>query len=86
LLFLAMLLVKKSIEMDKEIIKKLHESVWQQIGNKNEQYTSKSNKDYRWVIFKHGDWVWMHMRKEKFPTQKWFKLHSRGNGSFQVIE
>jgi hypothetical protein len=27
LLFLAMLLVKKSIEMDKEIIKKLHESV-----------------------------------------------------------
>jgi len=28
--------------------------------------------------------VWLHLRKEKFPTQRKFKLHSRGNVTFQV--
>ncbi|RVW13085.1 Transposon Ty3-I Gag-Pol polyprotein [Vitis vinifera] len=32
------------------------------------------------------DWVWVHMRKERFPTRRRSKLHPRGDGPFQVLE
>jgi hypothetical protein len=52
-----------------EMVKKLHESVRQHIEKKNEQYSTKANKGRRQVIFEPGDWVWVHMRKERFPTR-----------------
>ncbi|XP_057789811.1 uncharacterized protein LOC131006667, partial [Salvia miltiorrhiza] len=33
-----------------------------------------------------GDWVWLHMRKERFPLQRRSKLLPRGDGPFQVLE
>jgi hypothetical protein len=68
-----------------EMVKKLHESVWQHIEKKNEQYATKANKGCRQVIFEPGDWVWVHMRNERFPTRRWSKLHPRGDGPFQVL-
>ena len=38
------------------------------------------------MMFEPGDWVWLHMRKERFPAQRKSKLHPRGNGPFQVLE
>ena len=38
------------------------------------------------VVFEPGDWVWVHMRKERFPTQRKSKLQPRGDGPFQVLE
>jgi len=39
------------------------------------------------VIFDHGDWVWVHMmRRERFPQQRKFKLQTRGDGPFHVLE
>ncbi|XP_019435361.1 PREDICTED: uncharacterized protein LOC109341845, partial [Lupinus angustifolius] len=32
------------------------------------------------------DWVWIHMRKERFPSQRKSKLQPRGDGPFQVLE
>ena len=69
-----------------EIVKKPHESLQQHIEKKNEQYTTKANKGRRQVLFEPGDWVWVHMRKERFLTRRWSKLHPRGDGSFQVLE
>jgi hypothetical protein len=69
-----------------EMVKKLHESVRQHIEKKNEQYANKANKGRRQVIFEPGDWVWMHMRKERFPARRRSKLHPRGDGPFQVLE
>ena len=69
-----------------EMVKKLHESVQQHIEKKNEQYVTKANKSRRQVLFEPGDWVWVHMRKERFPTHRWSKLHPRGDGPFQVLE
>ena len=69
-----------------EMVKKLHESVWQHIEKKNEQYATKANKGRRQVLFKPGDLVWVHMRKERFPTHRWSKLHPRRDGQFQVLE
>jgi hypothetical protein len=68
-----------------EMVKKLHESVRQHIEKKNEQYATKANKGRRQVIFEPGDWVWVHMRKERFPARRRSKLHPRGDGPFQVL-
>jgi hypothetical protein len=38
------------------------------------------------VVFQPGDWVWVHMRKERFPNQRKSKLQPRGNDPFQVLE
>jgi hypothetical protein len=40
---------------------------------------------HRQAIFEPGDWVWVHMRKERFPASKRSKLHLRGDGPFQVL-
>ena len=69
-----------------EMVKKLHGSVQQHIENKNEQYVTQANKGRRQVLFEPGDWVWVHMREERFPTYRRSKLHPRGDGSFQVLE
>ena len=37
-------------------------------------------------MFEPGDWVWLHLRKERFPIQCRSKLLPRGNGPFQVLE
>ena len=68
-----------------EMVKKLHESVWQHIENKNEQYETKVNKGRRQVNFELGDWVCEHMKKERFPARRRSKLHPRRDGPFQVL-
>ncbi|RVW67725.1 Retrovirus-related Pol polyprotein from transposon 17.6 [Vitis vinifera] len=55
-------------EKKAKMVKKLHESVRKHMEKKNEQYATKANKGRRQVIFEPGDWVWVHMRKERFPT------------------
>jgi hypothetical protein len=69
-----------------EMVKKLHESVQQHIEKKTEQYANKANKVRRQVIFEPSDWVWVHMRKERFPARRRSKLHPRGDGPFQILE
>ena len=65
-----------------KMVKKLHESVQQHIEKNNEQYATKANKGRRLVLFEPSDWVWVHMRKERFPTHRRSKLHPRGDGPF----
>ena len=57
-----------------------------QIEKKNRLYASKTNKGCKLVVFQPGDWVWVHMRKERFPNQRKSKLQPRGDGPFQVLE
>ena len=47
---------------------------------------SQANKRRRRVIFEPGDWVWVHMRKERFPIHRKTKLHPRGDEPFQILE
>ncbi|GKU89681.1 hypothetical protein SLEP1_g3787 [Rubroshorea leprosula] len=44
-----------------------------------------ANKGCKKVVFELGDWVWVHMRKKRLPTQRHSKLQPRGDGPFQVI-
>jgi hypothetical protein len=69
-----------------EMVKKLHESVQQHIEKRTEQYANKADKGRRQIIFEPSDWVWVHMRKERFPARRQSKLHPRGDGPFQILE
>jgi hypothetical protein len=69
-----------------EMVKKLHESVQQHTEKRTEQYANKANKGRRQVILEPSDWVWVHMRKERFPAHRRSKLHPRGDGPFPILE
>ncbi|BAT74742.1 hypothetical protein VIGAN_01248800, partial [Vigna angularis var. angularis] len=36
--------------------------------------------------FEKGDLVWLHLRKERFPSQRKSKLAPRGDGPFKVVK
>ncbi|KAA3473497.1 succinate dehydrogenase [ubiquinone] flavoprotein subunit, mitochondrial-like [Gossypium australe] len=56
------------------------------IERRTEQYAQRVNKGLKRVIFEPGDWVWIHMRKERFSTQRRSELLPMGAGLFQVLE
>ena len=67
-------------------IKDLHIHIKLQIERKVGKYVELANKRRKALIFEPGDWVWLHLRKDRFPTQRKSKLMPRGNGPFQVIK
>jgi len=69
-----------------EYVKKLHEQVKAQTEKKIENYAKQANKGRKKFISEPGDWVWVHMRKARFPEQRKSKLQPKGDGSFQVLE
>ena len=69
-----------------DYVKKLHEIVKAQIEKRNERYARQANKGHKKVVFQPEDWVWVHMRKERFSEQRKSKLQPRGDGPFQVLE
>ena len=46
----------------------------------------QENKGRRKLVLEPGDWVWSHLRKERFPEKQWSKLLPRVDGPFQVLE
>ena len=69
-----------------EFVKQIHEKARLNIERRTEQYAKQANKGRRHIVFEPGDWVWVHMRKERFPAQRQSKLLPRGDGPFQVLE
>ena len=57
-----------------------------QIAKKNESYAKQTNKNRKEMVLEPNDWVWVHIRKERFPKQRKSKLQPRGDGPFQVLE
>ncbi|RDX99973.1 hypothetical protein CR513_16903, partial [Mucuna pruriens] len=68
-----------------EFVKELHAKVRANIENRNKQYSKQVNKGRVKVTFERGDWIWVHMQKERFPIQRNSKLKPRGDGPFQVL-
>jgi hypothetical protein len=77
-----------SLDGEKKVkmARQLHKGVQLQIEKKNRLYTFKANNGRKLVVFQSDDWVWVHMRKERFPNQRKSKLQPRGDGPFQVLE
>jgi hypothetical protein len=67
-------------------IKKLHEQIRGSILKKNEQYSKQANKHRKPAAFKEGDLVWIHLRKERFPSKRSSKLMPRADGPFRVLQ
>ena len=53
---------------------------------KNEKYSKQANKHRKPVAFKEGDLVWIHLRKERFPSKRSSKLMPRADCSFRVLQ
>ena len=56
-------------------VKKMHERVKEQIQHQKRE-----------IIFEEGDLVWLHLRKDRFPTKRKSKLSPRGDRPFQVLK
>nr|GEU90053.1 hypothetical protein [Tanacetum cinerariifolium] len=69
-----------------EHIKELHRSVQEQIIQHNKQYKEHANKRQKHVLYREGDLVWIHLRKEHFPTCHFGKLKPRGDGPFRILK
>ena len=67
----------KEGQAEADYVKKLHERVKDQIERKNKSYAKQANKGRKKVVFEPRDWVWVHMRKERFPEQRKSKLQPR---------
>ena len=69
-----------------KFVKQIHEKARLNIEQRTEQYAKQANKGRCHVVFKPGDWVWVHKHKERFPAQRRSKLLPRGDGPFQVLD
>ncbi|KAH9724612.1 Endonuclease [Citrus sinensis] len=78
--------VNLDLKKNAEIVKQIHEKAKFNIERRIEQYTKQANKGQHKLVFEPGDWVWLHMRKERLPEQRKSKLLPRGDGPFQVLE
>jgi hypothetical protein len=80
---------EKAFQLIKEkadFVKQIHEKARLNIERRMEQYATKANKGRRQLVFEPGDWVWLHMRKERFLAKRHSKLLPREDGPFQVLE
>jgi hypothetical protein len=64
---------------------KLHEQTKQNIAAANARYHVAGSKGRKLVTFKPGDMVWLHLRKDRFPTLRGSKLMPRAAGPFKVL-
>ena len=67
-------------------IQKLHELVKERIEKTNAAYEAHANKHRRKIVFQLGDLVWIHLRKERFPSKRRNKLMPRAEDPFEVLE
>jgi len=67
-------------------IQELHAKVRERIQKSNEQAKSYANKKRREAHFQAEDLVWIHLRKERFPSKRKSKLMPRSDGPFKILE
>uniref|UniRef100_A0A2N9FAV0 Tf2-1-like SH3-like domain-containing protein n=1 Tax=Fagus sylvatica TaxID=28930 RepID=A0A2N9FAV0_FAGSY len=69
-----------------EFVKMIHEKARLNIERRIKKYVQQANKGRKKVVFEPGDWVWLHLRKDRFLEKRRSKLLPRGDGPFQVVE
>jgi len=79
---------KPNMEASKRVeeIQKLHEMAKSKIEKANASYQEQANKHKKRVVFHRGDLVWIHLRKERFPSKRKSKLMPREDGPFEFLE
>nr|XP_043611666.1 uncharacterized protein LOC122583313 [Erigeron canadensis] len=79
---------KTSIETEARAkeIKKIHQQVKARIEKTNADYKVRANKHRKQSSFAPGDLVWVHLRKERFPSRRKNKLMPRAEVPFKILE
>ena len=77
-------LVHKDAESKLKSMMKLHSQVQERIKAINEVYKQRS-KHKKQKLFNEGDLVWVHLRKERFPSKRKNKLMPRADGPFKIV-
>ncbi|XP_056694997.1 uncharacterized protein [Spinacia oleracea] len=52
----------------------------------NTIYKARADKKRKQIVLKSGDLVWLHLRKERFPSKRKNKLMPRADGPYEIIE
>ena len=55
------------------------------IEKKGKNNAARMNKKRKEILFKPGDMVWVHFRKDRFPKLRKSKLLPRGAGPYKVL-
>ena len=76
------------MDVDKcgEYMKNLHEETRAIIEQQVQRQAQSKNKHKSPMVFKEGDLVWLHLRKDRFPQERNSKLKPRGDGPFKVLK
>jgi len=67
-----------------DYVKRLHEDTRKQLEKRTVQYERQHNKGRKELLFEPGDLVWVHLRKERFPSQRNSKLKPRAEGLIRI--
>ncbi|GKV53625.1 hypothetical protein SLEP1_g60144 [Rubroshorea leprosula] len=74
------------VEQRAKKIKKIHEEVCEKLQHQIIRYKAHHDKHQKKVVYKEGDWVWIHLQKERFHDRPNAKLSPRADGPFQIVE
>ena len=69
-----------------DFIVKMHETTKANIEKMNEKYRITGSKGRKEVKLEPGDFVWLHLRKDRFPELRKSKLMPRAAGPFKIVE
>lgn len=53
-----------------EAMKKVHEKVRLHLENKNQDMARTASKGRKRIVLVPGDWVWVHLCKDRFPNHR----------------
>ncbi|KAK1670085.1 hypothetical protein QYE76_058244 [Lolium multiflorum] len=68
-----------------DYVKKIHVKTKELIEKKGKSNAARMNKKRKEMLFKPGDLVWVHFRKDRFPKLRKSKLKPRGDGPYKVL-
>ncbi|KAK1613969.1 hypothetical protein QYE76_019486 [Lolium multiflorum] len=68
-----------------DFVKKIHVKTKELIEKKGKSNAARVNKKRKEMLFKPGDLVWVHFRKDRFPKLRKSKLKPRGAGPYKVL-
>ncbi|CAO2817416.1 unnamed protein product [Amaranthus hypochondriacus] len=68
-------------------MRNIHQQTELNIQKATQKYQQKANKSHTTKrTYQIGDWLWLYLRKERFPSLRKNKLMPRADGPFQILE
>ena len=68
-----------------DFVRKIHVKTKELIEKKGKSNAARKNMKRKEMLFKPGDLVWVHFRKDRFPQLRKSKLKPRGAGPYKVL-